>query len=176
MIAETAESLAKSPPQPRKRRISKQDIEAICSMVAKRMTESEACRTLDIEPKVYFRYKEHARHKREIDAILERTRGAMIKAHLENIEDAEHGRNGHRPDWRASHALLAIKSPERFAQGQQQGNVTNNTAVVMLAGGEDGLRKLIASVTGQARLANVTTSPALPAPADKPENAQSSNE
>ena len=168
MIADLIQSSQETPPKARKRRISPQDIEAICSMVAKRMTESEACRTIGIEPRVYFRYKENVRHKREIDSLLERTRAVQIKAHVENIEDAEHGRNGHRPDWRASHALLAIKAPERFAQQQQPGSVTTNSAIVVVAGGEDQLRKLIATFTDQARLVSGQGMKQLPS-TDQPE-------
>jgi len=104
----------------RARRITWQDCEAIASQVAKRLTESEACHNLGIEPRVWFLFKNKAANLDKIQALLERMRGAQIKAHLENIEQAERGQGPHaRADWRASAHLLAIKAPDRFSDRVQ---------------------------------------------------------
>ena len=122
MIAtESAPSHAEQQEKRRARRIVWQDAVAIADMVAKRMTEAEACETLDINPRHWYRYKERAGKRPKIDALLTRMRARQIKAHIENMEDAEHGRNGHRIDWRPSLELLRIKAPERFGQQQPAG-------------------------------------------------------
>ena len=115
-----------SPQNSAKRRarcITWQDAEAIASQVAKRLTETEACLNLNIPVKLWFQFKDRNGNRPKVEELLTRMRAGQIKAHLENIELAETGSGPHaRADWRASHALLAMKSPERFgtqAGGQQ---------------------------------------------------------
>ena len=136
-------------PKQRDRRITWPDAVAICELVAKRMTESEAALALGYSPRRWFVFKDRAKMRPKIDELLTRTRAAQLKSHLENIEDAQTGKNGHRPDWRASAHLLSVKAPDRYAQAQAQaGNVTTNQ-IVIAAGGEEQLRKLIAVYVGQ---------------------------
>lgn len=99
------------------RKINRQDVEAICDLVAKRLTETEACAALDITPKVWFRWKIRAKNIREFDSILSRVKSRYIQAQIANIQDGAVGAWPHkRADWRASDRLLAIVSPERYAQ------------------------------------------------------------
>ena len=123
--------------QPR-RRITFQDAEAIASQVAKRMTETEAAYNLDIEPRHWFLWKLRKKNKPKFDALITSMRAAQIKAHLENIEDAERGRNGHRPDWRASDRLLSYKSPDRFGPIAQPANSQTMSII-----GDDALRQIL---------------------------------
>ena len=79
----------------------------------------------------------------KIAALIERTRATQLAAHIANIKDAEHGRNGHRPDWRASAHLLAIKAPDRFSTNQAQTVTINQSATVLAIGGPEQLKRML---------------------------------
>ena len=142
VMLETAEQ-PKIHVKPRKRRISSQDIEAIAEMVGERLTESEACRHIGIEPRAWFKFRQSHDKGGKISALLERTRATQLAAHIANIKDAEHGRNGHRPDWRASAHLLAIKAPDRFSTNQAQTVTINQSATVLAIGGPEQLKRML---------------------------------
>ena len=106
----------------RKGRISPADVEAMAQLIAKRITETGACNILGIKWNTWISWKQRAKNSHKFAQLLERVRELQIKGHIECIEDAARGLNGHRPDWRASQALLVIKAPERYAtrsEGQQ---------------------------------------------------------
>jgi len=148
-----------SKPKQIKRRITLGDIEAMVELMAKRITETGACHILGIKPQVWFNFKCRGNNAVKLDDILSRARETQIKAHLENIEDAEHGKNGHRPDWRASLALLQVKAPERYSINKPDPAQTNNTLVLVQAGGEEGLKRIIAQYASAGQASTVSALP-----------------
>ena len=62
------------------------------------------------------------KHQEQFEKLLTRTKEGQLNSHLQNIEAFQ------VKDWRASHALLQLKAPERF--GQQQ--VASQTPVVAI--------------------------------------------
>ncbi len=108
-------------------KITMLDCRDIADLVAKRLTETEACSLLGIEPKIWWSWKTNHKNAAEFTNVLTRVRASQLQAHLANIEDAQYGKNGHRPDWRASDRLLQIKDRERF--GVQGHETTVNVSV-----------------------------------------------
>jgi hypothetical protein len=91
----------------------------MAKLVAKRLTEVEACGVLGIKIQAWKNWKMRVGKDLAFEDLLARVRGKQLEAHLRNIEDAERGKGAHeRADWRASAHLLKVKSPERF--GDQQ--------------------------------------------------------
>jgi hypothetical protein len=104
----------------RRKNISTGDCEAICRLVScQRFTYLEACETLEINYESWRSWKTRAANEPRFARILARMQGSYLKGRLDNIKDAERGRRGHRPDWRASKALLEIAAPERYLPQQQ---------------------------------------------------------
>jgi hypothetical protein len=100
-------------------RIRPCDVNAMAKLVAKRLTEVEACGVLGIKIQAWKNWKMRVGKDLAFEDLLARVRGKQLEAHLRNIEDAERGKGAHeRADWRASAHLLKVKSPERF--GDQQ--------------------------------------------------------
>jgi hypothetical protein len=168
-MVSTVESLPER--TPRRRRISWVDAEAIAQQVARLHTEAEACYNIGIEPRVWYLFKHRKANLPKFEALITRMRSAQIKSHLDNIADAERGRAGHRPDWRASAFMLQVKAPDRYNPQGKPSQVTINTAVTVQSGGEDGLRRLIsmystAQQQGQPKpvLSTVEPTKALPEP------------
>ena len=97
----------------KKRRITLADVEEMAKLMAKRITETGACLIIGIKPETWFTFKSRGNNNSKFSNILARVRESQLKSHLENIEAFQ------IKDWRASHALLQLKAPERF--GAQQG-------------------------------------------------------
>ena len=135
------------PPTQIRRKITLDDMREVAKMVVYRMTETEACLQLDIQPKHWFSWKNKAKRMGKFEEIMTRIRGARLAGNLEQIKKAAEGKDGVRHDWRAADRLNAVISPDRYAQAQA-GNVTTNQ-IVIAAGGEEQLRKLIAVYVGQ---------------------------
>jgi hypothetical protein len=100
------------------RKITAPDIKAIADLVAKRITETGACLILGIEPRRWFTFKQRGKNQSRFDSLLTRTKEGQLAGHMANIEQFQ------VKDWRASHALLQLKAPERFGQQQGQGQQT----------------------------------------------------
>jgi hypothetical protein len=148
-------------PEPR-RRIRETDAEEIAKITARGLNESEACALLGIKRETWYAWK--GDHADKYSHIFTRIRGNRIDNLLKEVETAAAGdpARGIRHDWRAADRLLAISAPDRFSQRQETGTV-NNTAIVVAAGGEEGLRKLVDLFSKQA--AQATAAPAaLPQP------------
>lgn len=111
-------------PRPTSSRIKLADINFIADCVAKRLTESEACRLIGIQPENWQVYKN--RHKAIIAPFFEATRAAQLHSHVEVIERAQ------TKDWRAADRLLSIKAPERFGKEQSGQQVATNDALGVL--------------------------------------------
>jgi len=105
-------------PVPKRRRITMQDMKAVCDMVSMQLTEAEACLQLNIRPQQWYQWKLRGKHKAEFEHILSRLKGAYIQGNIEQIKKAASGRDGIRHDWRAADRLNSIIAPERFAQNK----------------------------------------------------------
>jgi hypothetical protein len=114
-------STTKTTPVERKRRrvqISRRDVREVAKLVAKRLTEAEACECLGIRPRTWYGWREIHRNQAEYAGLLTRVRGQYIRANLREMEKASVGQGGHRPDWRAADRLNAIVAPDRYAAPQ----------------------------------------------------------
>ncbi len=94
--------------------IRESDAVAVAELVAKRLTEKEACLLLDIPPAAWFTWKSRNKDNAKFGDTVARVRAASVKAHIDNIESAGYGQNGHRADWRASECYLKVTDPMRF--------------------------------------------------------------
>jgi hypothetical protein len=95
-------------PVPRQRRITEADARNISELVAKRLSESEACRVLKINAHSWRQWKRRNKNDSEFAGMIEEVRGQKIKAAMENIESSG------KTDWRASDRLLAHLDSARF--------------------------------------------------------------
>jgi hypothetical protein len=152
----------------RRRRFDEQSLEEYAILAAKRFNDEEICAIMGWNVGTFKVWKSKAKNHSTLANLVTRARAAKLQAHLANIEAAGFGEGAHaRADWRASHAILGIMDSSRFGQQRQDTGTVNNTAIVVSAGGEDGLRKLVELFAKQAT-AQVASSPApvaLPPPA-----------
>jgi hypothetical protein len=123
MVAETvqvAPQTALNPPKRRARRITMQDAEAIAEQVSKRLTETEACYNLDIEPKRWWLFKQRHGVVPKFEALCTRMRAAKIQDCIDKVDKCGNGEGMKQPDWRAKAFLLQVIAPERFNMNIQQ--------------------------------------------------------
>jgi len=142
-------------------------LEEYAELAAQRLTDDEICAQMGWKFDSFKRWKSKAKNSPRLNLLLTRARAVKLKAHLANIEAAAFGEGQHkRADWRASAHIMQVVDPARYSTQQQAGNVaTNQTAIVIAAGGQDSLHKLIAGYC----------TPALPAlPPSKPVDASQS--
>lgn len=121
-----------------KRRIDASTIAAIARLVAKQLSESEACHRLGIKPQQWFTWKSRHNRSEKFAELLEAFRADRIDSLIERIEKSADGKGGVKyPDWRAALALLKIADMKRFgdtpATGQPQQITTNNTVILIEA-------------------------------------------
>ena len=105
--------------QGQRMRIDEGVAESIFRLVAKGMTETEACAKLDIDREVWYAAKH--RHVDKFSGILTRLRAERINHLIETIDTHAQGdaSRGIRADWRAADRLLSIVDP-RFSKQQQE--------------------------------------------------------
>ncbi len=109
------------PPAPakttrRRRRITPEDVDQICYLTeCHRLNFREATELLNINYDTWRSWKDRAKNLPHLTNTVARVKAAWVEGRLRNIHDAETGKNGHRPDWRASKALLEMAAPERYA-------------------------------------------------------------
>ena len=124
----------------RRRKLTEVDIKAIADLItARKLTETEACISLDIKPEQWQVWKCRGKHGSKFESLIARARTENIKILLGRIDsasqDAEIEINGKvitkRGDWRAA-AWLAEKTDARFQDAQAPANVTNNLQIVAL--------------------------------------------
>ena len=142
----------------RGRRLTLDDAVAVASLCAKRASEREACAHLGISYSTWAHYKSKNSNAEQFTEILDAIKGAKIAAHLENIELAS------KKDWRASECYLEKTMPDRFSNRAAASETTvNQTAIVIQAGGEENLRRMIEHYAGLARQTKALPAPALAA-------------
>ena len=174
-----ADTIPAEKPARRRRAFDKTTLQEYAELAAKKFNDQEICSIMEWPYHSFQRWKSRQKNNAELANLLTRARTVQLRAHLENIEDAERGKNGHRPDWRASAHLLAVKDASRFALNSQAGNVTTNqTAISITVGGDDQLRKLVAMFASQAKQLRQGEQAALPPASqdDAQTQVQSTNE
>ena len=137
-----------------RRAIDDDDAQFIADRVAEGMTELDAVNLLDkFSYNVWMHWKARPRNSRKASHLFARTRAARQHNLIESISivgDINRIRpNGVRHDWRAAQMLAGLHD-DRF-RAQRDSQTTTNTQVLMLAGGEDQLRKLVGMWTGEAK-------------------------
>ena len=157
----------------RRAQITRKDVENIARLVAKRLTEAEACECLGIRPRTWYGWRETHKNQTEYSALLTRVRGQYLRANLAEIEKAAGGKAGVRPDWRAAAHLTQVVAPERYLPQQPQ------PALPTPAGVSSTLNVWIAAAytppraDAQAAVVDVPEVKALPpAPQDTPEGGE----
>ena len=129
----------------RRRRFDAQSIEEYAELAAKRFTDEEICSKFGWLPNSFKKWKARASNSSTLAHLVTRARQAKLEAHLTNIEEASKGEGAHaRADWRASAHIMEVMDRTRFGRGETNtGGTVNNTAIVIAAGGEEQLKKLI---------------------------------
>lgn len=122
-----------------RRRISIQDVEAICEMVSMQLTETEACLNLNINPQVWRDWKRNHKHESTFSDALTRIRGTYIAGNLAQIRKAATGSDGVRHDWRAADRLNGILARDRY--GNQDASAQVSVSVNVVA--PDRLKQLV---------------------------------
>jgi hypothetical protein len=108
-----------------RRRIDATTVNDIARLAAVTLTESEACRLLNILPSTWFEWKSKHRRGEKYGALLETFRAIRIETLIGRIEDASDPTKTARPDWRAAAQLLRYLDPVRF--GDNPAVTVNNT-------------------------------------------------
>ena len=136
-----------------KRRIDAATISELAQLCAKQLTESESCRLLGLNPRQWLNWKHKHKRAEKFAALLEEFRAGRINDLLAKIENSASGINMKQPDWRAAAFLLSVADAKRFSTsgGAPAETVVNQTAIVIQAGGEENLRRMIEHYAGQAR-------------------------
>ena len=123
----------------KRRKLTLIDVEAIAKLVCRsKLTETEACHTLDILPQQWWIFKQRSRISTKFDSLIARIRGTTIENAMQTIEDCGNGIGMKQPDWRAHAFRLQVIAPERFstqqtgAQAGAQGQISESTLVKVL--------------------------------------------
>jgi hypothetical protein len=136
------------------RKIDAEVIAQMAQAVATMLTESEAARRCGIEPRHWFEWKSRAGRAGKFAALLEEFRANKIAGLLDRVQKSADGVDVKFPDFRAALALLKFQDRARFGDSPTvEINTGQQTAIVIAAGGEENLRKLIGSWVGQAQVA-----------------------
>ena len=96
------------------RRIDATTIAEIAKLVARQLTESEACRQLGIEPRHWFDWKSRSSRNERFAGLLEAYRANRIDDLITKIENGADGVGMRQPDWRAAAFLLSVTDKRRF--------------------------------------------------------------
>jgi len=107
------------------------DLKEIARLVAtRRLTETEACYALDINPENFFVFKSRNGRKEIFAKYIEKLKSGKINSLLNQIEEISDGLPEHKlkPDWRAKQYLLTVTS-DRFAKQPESVSTTNNVQI-----------------------------------------------
>jgi hypothetical protein len=149
------------------RKIDGSTIAQMARLVAKMLTESEACRRLAIKPRTWFDWKCRAGRNQKFADLLEAYRADRIESLIDRIEKSANGIDVKYPDFRAALALLKITDQRRFGDSPAVEIAMNQTVTLAAFCGEDGLRRQIEQTCAdltRAKLAGGQTPAELPAP------------
>jgi hypothetical protein len=136
------------------RKIDAEVIAQMAQAVATMLTESEAARRCGIEPRHWFEWKSRAGRAGKFAGLLEQFRANKIAGLLDRVQKSADGVDVKFPDFRAALALLKFQDRARFGDSPTvEINTGQQSAIVIAAGGEENLRKLIGSWTSQVQVA-----------------------
>jgi len=109
-----------TPQKTRRKSITAEDLEAICKMTARGMTETQAIAKLGLNERQWWTWK--SRHKAKFDKAFTRIKASRIDNMLANMEAHANGDEARniRSDWRCSAALLAFTAPDQFGTKTQE--------------------------------------------------------
>jgi hypothetical protein len=111
------------------RKITTATIAGMAKLVAKMLTESEACRRLGIKPQAWFDFKARGKNDEKWNELLEAYTAHRVEALIDRVEDSAYGLNGVKyPDFRAALALLKFTDKKRF--GDSPVEITNQTITI----------------------------------------------
>jgi hypothetical protein len=105
------------------RRIDAKTISGIARFCAKQLTESEACRLLNVRPQSWFSWKSRHNRAEKFAALLEEFRAGRIETLIARIEKSADGVGLKQPDWRAASALLSHVDPRRFSDSGMRASI-----------------------------------------------------
>jgi hypothetical protein len=127
------------------RRIDVSIIEAVAALVSRGLTESEACRQLNIRPKTFFNFKSSRRNDERFAEILEKFRASRVEDLIEKIEKSASGDGLKMRDWRAAKFLLEVLDRERFNTDRPAVEVNTGPRIVNVALLEESIRRVYGS-------------------------------
>ncbi len=108
-----------------RRKISLNDIESIADLCVKRLTETEACKLLDINPQCWFDWKGRNSNVTKFSDALMRLKAGKINACMEGIQAA-----GAR-DWRALDRTLQLTDARfRESANDSKGLIVVDTSIL----------------------------------------------
>ena len=104
----------------KRRKLNSTDLKAVAELVINsKLTETEACRVLNINVQQWWVFKSRKKNTPEFESICSRIRGFTIQNAMQTIEDCGNGIGMKQPDWRAHAFRLQVIAPERFSPQQQ---------------------------------------------------------
>lgn len=117
--------------KPKRRKICKEDVEAVCKMVAKGLTERESVANLGIKEMSWHKWK--SRHLSKFDHVFQRIKANRINFYLNRIEKHAEGSpdDGIKSDWRAAESLLKLTDARFRDKPQEQPQQGNQTLVLV---------------------------------------------
>ena len=143
------------PVKRRCRRITIEDANWIADQVSRGLSESHAVSLLNkFTVSQWFNWKSKGKRAGKIADILTRTISGRMSNLVSEIETAATGGTDKagrpvRHDWRAA-VMLASLHDERFrSQQRDAGNTTNQTAIIIGAGGEQAVLKMLDGIFAQ---------------------------
>jgi hypothetical protein len=164
----TAENKDVSARTPANRRIDKGIIEAVAALVSRGLTESEACRQLNIRPKSFFNFKSTRRNDERFAELLEKFRSARIEDLIKDIESSAKGVGMKQRDWRAAKFLLEVLDRARFNTDRPVEVNVNNHPIVKIGIIHDQLKRVIGFDDLKALPSSAPAGEPLPAPKQIP--------
>ena len=115
--------------KPKGRLITPEDVEGICRLVARGMSQTHAAARIGLNPPSFANWVSENRLK--YDELLTRLKASRVDGLLSNVEKAANGEDGVRLDWRASQWLLQVVAPEfREDKGQAPPPPVVNVAIL----------------------------------------------
>ncbi len=130
-------------------KVTEDDVRQIAVLVAKRMTETEACAVIGLKPKQWFDWKSIKSRQSQFAELITQVRGQYLNARLGEIEQSAKGEGMKQRDWRAAAWLAQVSGGDRYST-TGTGKAENLTVNVI---GDDRLDKVLG------RLYEVTSTP-----------------
>ena|ERR1035437_1561743 len=148
-------TVERKPRKPSCRAINEDDARFIAAQVARGHTETSACNLLGkFKPQRWFDWKTKGKRTAKINDLLSRTTAARMDNLIDAVETAALPEKAKaakvRFDWRASQMLDGLHD-DRFRNAPQAGTTTHQTAIIIGAGGEKSVLKMLDAIYNQAK-------------------------